>query len=173
MINDMDFIDNVVQDWCRELPELNPHALLPILKLGLLQRKLNNRLAERLADLGLYITDFDIIATLRRSGPPFILRPSDLSEGVVLTSGGMTAALGRLESNGLIERVKAARDGRVKPVQLTKAGISLAEQAIALRVEEARTIIGMLDASDAVALTHCLTKLLERLDAADAEEQPS
>lgn len=169
----MDFIDNVVQDWCRELPELKPHALLPVLKLSLLQRKLNNRLAERLAELHLHITDFDIIATLRRSGPPFILRPSDLSEGVVLTSGGMTAALGRLEANGWIERVKAAKDGRVKPVKLTEAGIALAEQAIALRVDEARAVIGMLEASDAVALTHCLTQLLERLNASEAEQQPS
>ena len=46
----------------------------------------------------------DVLATLRRTGPPYRLRPTEFSATLMLTSSGTTKRLDRLEQAGLIER---------------------------------------------------------------------
>jgi DNA-binding transcriptional ArsR family regulator len=47
---------------------------------------------------------FDVLAALRRSGTPYELNPTELSRAMLLSSGGMTKRLDRLEAAGLVER---------------------------------------------------------------------
>lgn len=165
----MTLIDRVADEWATQMPELNSNALLVVGKLGLLARKLEARLARRLAEIDLNLTDFDIIATLRRSGAPYTLRPSDLSDNIVLTSGGMTAALTRLRANGLIKRENHSGDGRSKPVKLTAKGVALAEKAIAMRLDEAEFVTNIIPATNAMVMNQSLTQWITMVDALERD----
>ncbi|GEA50311.1 transcriptional regulator [Vibrio inusitatus NBRC 102082] len=85
--------------------------------------------------------DFGILMTLRRSGEPYCLSPTDLYRSMLFSSGGLTKVLGRVEKAGLIERVENPDDGRSKLVKLTKQGCKLIEQvAFTLHQQELRKL---------------------------------
>src|SRR3954453_11263186 len=74
------------------------------------------------AEHGLNGGEFDVLAALRRSGPPFRLTPTRLSDALMVTSGGMTKRLTALEARGLVERAADRDDKRSKWVVLTREG---------------------------------------------------
>ena len=78
---------------------------------------------------GLDNGEFDVLATLLRSGAPYRLRPTELYKSLMISSGGLTNRLGRLEKNGLIKRGVSESDARSLLVELTAKGRKLAEQA--------------------------------------------
>ena len=83
-----------------------------------------------LADLGLTYAEFDVLAALARTGPPHRLKPSELSKGLFLTSGGTSNVLQRLTASGYVERAANAGDARSRWVQLTPEGLRLANTAL-------------------------------------------
>ena len=100
----MDQVDRILQQWRDQRPDLDTG---PMGTLGRLKR-LADHLTEGLAAVynahGLTAAGFDVLATLRRSGPPFALTPSELIAWTMVASGTMTNRLDRLEAGGLIER---------------------------------------------------------------------
>ena len=89
-----------------------------------------DHLETHFAKFGLQRGEFDVLATLRRSGAPFTLTPTDLYEATMMTSGGMTARLDRLEKRGLIARRPNPEDRRGTLVTLTDQGRELVESAV-------------------------------------------
>lgn len=61
--------------------------------------------------------------------PPYRLSPIDLYTSLMISSGGLTHRLGRLENMGPIVREKSAEDGRSLLVSLTPEGQNRAEKA--------------------------------------------
>ena len=53
---------------------------------------------------GLTGGDFVVLAALRRSGKPYQLTPTALTRSMMVSSGGTTKRLDRLEARGLIRR---------------------------------------------------------------------
>ena len=70
-----------------------------------------------------------MIATLRRAGAPYRLTPTELYKSLMITSGGLTHRLKRLEKAGLVKRTPSPEDGRSMMVELTSAGKERAEKA--------------------------------------------
>src|SRR6185503_19073647 len=101
----MDRADTAIQQWARERPDL---PALPMAVLGRLseaaERVMRDRMNPLFAEAGLQPGEFDVLATLRRAGKPYMLSPTRLYEAAMISSGGMTARLDRLERAGLIER---------------------------------------------------------------------
>ena len=114
---------------------------------------------DTLKSYDLQYTDFDIIATLRRVGPPYSLTPTKLMASVLLTSGAMTAALKRLEAKALVDRPASSGDGRVRTVRLTQSGQKLAAHAAQTRFREAATWTQNLSESEQAQLEQLLRKL--------------
>ncbi|HEX6221131.1 MAG TPA: MarR family transcriptional regulator [Acidimicrobiia bacterium] len=104
--------------------------------------------------------DLETITELDLVGP---LTPSELAEDLLLTSGGMTVRLNRLQAAGLIERRPNPRDGRGVLVRLTPAGKDLAEDALATLLHAQSVIVGMLKTSDQGRLATLLRTLLTEL----------
>ncbi|MBF0309911.1 MAG: MarR family transcriptional regulator [Magnetococcales bacterium] len=88
------------------------------------------RVGEVLARHRLSPAQFDVLASLRRSPPPWELTPMGLQQAVLLTSGGLTKILKELEERGLVVRSTREGDRRVKPVRLSEQGVQLAQRAI-------------------------------------------
>ncbi len=78
----------------------------------------------------LSVNEFDVLITLDNS-PERKLRMTDLAREVMLSSGGLTRLVGRLEQRGLVRREPDPVDARSFHASLTDAG--------ARRLAEART----------------------------------
>jgi hypothetical protein len=99
-----DGVDGILRQWRRERPDLDAAPMGVIGRLSRLSRELEQRLDPVFARHGLEGGLFDVLATLRRSGEPYRMRPAELGRAVMLTASGRTKRLDRLESAGLIER---------------------------------------------------------------------
>lgn len=108
---------------------------------------------------GWWVTDLDVLATLRRGGRPFRRTPTELRDSVLLTSGAMTACLDRLERNGLVARVAHPSDRRSSAAELTPAGRKLIDKAIVVRFREARDALSALSGADEARLAALLKQL--------------
>jgi DNA-binding MarR family transcriptional regulator len=141
-----DLVDQLIADWTRQRPDLDVSAMAVVGRVLHLGRVLEGRANAALKDAGVAYTDFDVLATLRRSGEPYRLTPTALRRSVLLTSGAMTACLNRLEARGLLTREPSPEDRRVLTATLTAAGRTLADRAAALRFDEAREAVAPLTA---------------------------
>ena len=149
--------------WRKERPDLGD--FFPMAVLGRLAEAAlvisRDRLAPLFARYGLQAGEFDVLATLRRSGAPYALTPTALYEAAMISSGGMTNRLDRLEREGLIERRPHPSDRRGSLVALAAKGLALMDEAIGPHLENERAILAMLSAGEQAELYRLLAKLLE------------
>lgn len=123
-------MDSIVQAWIAEIPGLDGASLELALYAIRLDSILHNALDSAIGEFGLTRSDFDVLTALHASGRERDIRHSELKAHLVLSSGGATNILNRLEQRGLIERVHNMDDGRSKHVRLTPLGEDLTVQAI-------------------------------------------
>lgn len=109
---------------------------------------------------GITRADFDVLATLRRSGPPFQLSPRDLSNALMLTTGGMTGRLDRLEGAGLVARSPDPTDRRSLLVTLTAHGKHVIDEAVVAGLEAQQQLVADLPVRDREQLNDLLRGLL-------------
>jgi DNA-binding MarR family transcriptional regulator len=157
--NKTDLLDNLVNDWKKERPDLDASSMLiigRILKLGkILEKSANSALLKN----NITYTDLDVLATLRRSGKPYSLTPKQLMQSVLITSGAMTALLNRLMKLNLIYRSPDLHDGRIKRAGLTKKGVDLIDEAIETRFYEANESVKMFTTKEKEVLSNLLKKM--------------
>lgn len=142
----MDQVDRILAQWRQERPDLD---VGPMGVIGRLKR-LADHLAQELAHIykahGLTAASFDVLATLRRSGAPYVLTPSALISWTMVTSGTMTNRLDRLEEGGLIERRPNPDDGRGSVVALTGKGFALIDKVVSEHVANQHRLLERLPA---------------------------
>jgi len=160
----MDRAAKAIEQWKRERPDLDVSPMAVIGRLNeaasLISRE---RLAPVFARFGLQQGEFDVLATLRRSGKPFALTPTDLYEATMVTSGAMTARLDRLEKAGLTERAPHPSDRRGVVVALTEKGLALTDEALAAHVANEHDILAGLTREERETLARLLGKLIGSL----------
>ena len=122
-----DDVDRIVAAWRRERPGLDVAPLEVLSRVSRLSRHLDLARREAFAASGLESWEFDVLAALRRAGPPYRLPPRELLRQTLVSSGTMTNRVDRLVSRTLVQRVSSAQDGRAVPVQLTDRGRELVE----------------------------------------------
>lgn len=88
------------------------------------------------------------------------MTPTDLHEGLMLSSGAMTSRLDRLERKGLIEHVPSPNDRRSTLVRLTPAGLALIDKLLPLHVENEQQALASLTPKEQAQLDGLLAKLL-------------
>ena len=107
-------------------PESNNAQLLPLrFSLFYAQLEQHARATEIIAANHLSVAEFDVLATLRRSPPPYVLTPSDIQNSMLISSGGLTKVLLELESRGFVSRTSNESDRRIKPVMLNINTLSI------------------------------------------------
>lgn len=115
-------------------------------------------------NFGLKQGEFDVLATLRRSGEPFSLTPSQLYQSMLLSSGAMTNRLDRLEQKGLIARQHSEEDRRSVLVSLTSTGKALIEDALPRHFDTMQRLVSGVMAEDREQLAALLRHWLHDLD---------
>ena len=159
-----DAVDTILAQWNRERPDLDVSPMGPIGRIKRCAVLLQRQLDETFAEFGLSTWEFDVLATLRRSGAPYCLAPTTLFSTLMVTSGTMTHRMGKLEAQGWITRVPNPGDARSSLVQLTAEGLALIDRAVEAHVANEHRILAGLKASDLALLDARLALLLASLE---------
>jgi DNA-binding MarR family transcriptional regulator len=160
----MDHVDRILAQWNRERPDLDVEPMGLLGRISRLSTHLAREVEKTLAGHGLNSASFDVLATLRRSGPPYRLSPGDLVATTMVSSGTMTNRLDQLEKAGLIERSHNPDDRRGVIIALTAKGFTLVDEAVSAHVENEHRLIQGLDAQERAALGGLLRKFLKEFE---------
>ena len=114
--------------------------------------------ADHVKQMGLTMTQFDILATLGNQ-PPMTCK--ELGEKTLILKGTMTGVLERMEAKGLIVKIPNEEDGRSYKIGLTKLGDKLFQKAFPEHLEYLGKAFAKLTKQD-------LAKAIEALKAVKA-----
>lgn len=159
-----DHVDRVQEQWRRERPDLDSSPQGVIGRLHRLADRLRDELVEVYRAHGLGEGDFDVLASLRRTGDPFELPAGELARHTMVTTGAMTKRIDRLEGAGLVTRRPDAADGRGRRIRLTERGRELIDAAFTDHMHNEQRLIGLVPASDRATLARLLKNWLRALD---------
>lgn len=120
---------------------------------GRMDRRIEHHLQE---EFGISHVEFEILLRLTWSGDGR-MRLADLAEGSVLSRSGVSRAVDRLRSAGLISRSVAAEDRRGAVIALTEAGRRLFDRAMSAHVDLVRReFLAALSPAEQAELTRLL-----------------
>ncbi|RZS33960.1 DNA-binding MarR family transcriptional regulator [Herbihabitans rhizosphaerae] len=153
----------VLRQWADERPDLDASPMAIVGRLSRLSRMVDNALTDYFAEHGLDRASVDVLFTLRRSGSPYRLTPSELTRSSMVTSGAITQRLDRLEARGLIARRRSEADGRGVVVALTDEGHELTEAVLPGHLDNERRLFDALTPSQRDTFARTLRKVLESL----------
>jgi DNA-binding MarR family transcriptional regulator len=154
-----DGVDLIIEQWRRERPDLDPEPIGIIGRISRLARELEQELELVYREHGLEAGWHDVLATLRRHGPPYQLRPSEFSSALMLTSSGTTKRLDRLEQAGLITRAPDPADRRGVVITLTAKGLELIDAVSEAHLANEARLLEALTAADRRRLADLLRRL--------------
>jgi DNA-binding MarR family transcriptional regulator len=162
----MDRALKAAEQWHLERPDLETGAMVLLGRLGeaalLIARE---RLNPLFKEYGLQPGEFDVLATLRRSGRQYALTPTDLYEAAMISSGSMTNRIDRLEKIGFVRRTANPADKRGTLVTLTLKGLEVIDRAVTAHVENQKAIVAALHPDEQAQLSALLAKLINNLNA--------
>lgn len=159
-----DPVDAIITRWAELRPDLDVRAMALVGRLGRAALLIEREVGKVLAEHELAIADFDVLASLRRAGPPHRLKPTQFYKTLMLTSGTITNRLDRLEERGLIERLDDPDDRRGTLVALTAKGKASVDRAVTAHVENETRIVSVLSKTERSELDRLLRKLLTGLE---------
>lgn len=157
---DTDAVDEILAQWQRERPDLDVSPMGTIGRMTRLAKHFQGAMGDTFAKFGLNSGEFDVLATLRRSGQPYQLSPTQLFQAMMVSSGTMTHRIDCLEKAALVERIPDPNDRRGTLVQLTDKGFELIEKTVEAHVTHEHLLLSALERSEIDRLSQLLRKLL-------------
>jgi DNA-binding MarR family transcriptional regulator len=157
----VDHSDEVVAQWRAQRPDLDPSPMATFTRLRRVAWAADAKLMEVFSVHGLEAGWFDVLATLRRAGAPHRLSAGALARGLVMSTGGMTKRLDKLEAAGLVARSPDPDDRRGVLVSLTDEGLRVVDRAVEDHLANEARLLSSLSAREVKALNATLTKLLD------------
>ena len=164
-----DEVDAILADWRRQRPDLDPSPMGVFGRIARVAALSRIGLTEMLAAHDLTPASFDVLANLRRSDPPHRKTPSQLASSSMMSTGGMTFRVDKLEEAGLVIREPSADDRRVVQVRLTEVGIELMDRVIEVHLDREAALLAGFGRGERAELS----ALLSRLEAAFDRAQPA
>jgi DNA-binding MarR family transcriptional regulator len=158
-----DRIEELLKQWKRERPDLDASPMGILGRLMILTRLAERGVNDVLREHNLTIPEFDLLAVLRRCGPPFRQPVGVLCDHTLLSSGAMTNRIDRVEQKGIVRRERNPGDRRGVLVALTPKGRALIDKLIPERLEEAHERVSVLTVKDQRQLDVLLTRFLAAL----------
>ncbi|MDI3423936.1 MarR family winged helix-turn-helix transcriptional regulator [Streptomyces luteolus] len=158
-----DAVDAIIGQWTAERPDL-AEAIWPVEVLARVQRMamvLSKEVKTFSVEHGLEMGEFDVLTTLRRSGPPYALTAGAFLKAAMVTSGAITNRIDKMETKGLVERVRDGSDRRTVKIRLTDKGLALTDQLMDDHLANYARIAKALTPEDCAQVADGLRKLLE------------
>lgn len=155
-----DFVDGILGQWQQHAPDADTSPMHVTSRIWRLAALLDRDMQRRFREHALQMGDFDVLAALYRSGPPYSLHPQQLTQQLLLTSGAMTYRLDTLEKRGLIVRAPNPDDRRSIFVSLTASGQATLLASLDTYMAEMKRVLHPLDTAESLMLAALLRKLL-------------
>lgn len=146
--------------WRREFPDIDCSGKAVVGRLLHLHEIMLKAVNRTLAKHKLKYPAFAVLATLRVEGAPYRMPPKELLETLILTSGGLSNILRRLEIAGYVRRLADENDGRGVVVELTERGRRVVEPAMRDHAETERMLIKALSREEQRAVSRALGLLM-------------
>lgn len=160
----MSHVDVILEQWKRQRPDLDVEPMGLTGRLGRIARHLTHEIEQVFALHGLNMANFDVLATLRRAGPPYRLSPGELLANTMVTSGTMTNRIDQLVKVGLVERLQNPEDGRSVLVALSPKGLKKIDAAVTDHVANLERLTSGLNDSEFKRLDRLLDRFLDVLE---------
>ncbi|MFO7778487.1 MAG: MarR family transcriptional regulator [Nitriliruptoraceae bacterium] len=160
----VDHVDELLLQWAQQRPELDVSGLAIAARVVRLQRFLDRRTQAVVAAHGLSIGETNVLAALRRAGPPHTLTPTQLYQGLLLSSAAMTHRLDRLEELGYLHRSRAEQDRRQVLVALSPSGLAVVDEVMDDYTDHLNQLLSVLQVRERVELEGGLRALLQHLE---------
>lgn len=159
-----DGVDRIIAQWAVERPELDSRPMGVIGRIHRVADLLDAALRPPFAEAGLGNGDFDVLASLRRSGAPYRLSATELTATMLVTSGAVTKRVDRLAAAGLVTREVAEHDGRGRLIGLTELGLEVTDRVVEKHWANEERLLAALDRGERDQLADVLRKLLVSLE---------
>jgi len=138
----------VAQAWRNERPDLDHLGLAITLRIRSLAMLIDHHIEVIADDLELGMKDLMLLFALRRSGPPYCMRPTDVFRLLKVTSGAATYRADKLVERGVANRIPDPRDRRGQLIQLSEEGMRLVDVAITRLAESSSKCLDSLDSKE-------------------------
>ncbi|ROZ52972.1 MarR family transcriptional regulator [Rhodococcus sp. WS1] len=159
-----DGIDRVEQAWVRERPGIDVSSVGIVSRIWRIARYLERARSQRLAELGTDHATLEVLAVLRRSGKPYRMTAGQLTEAALITPGGISNRLDRLERGGMLKRSFHPKDRRRVDVQLTRKGVQLVDEVVSDLMDHESRLLALIGATDHAELRRLLKVLLAQFE---------
>src|SRR3979411_2720010 len=126
------FIEEITRQWEQARPDLDLGDFLLAIYLRRLGRLIESEY-ERMcqARFGMSAWDMRVLLARARGGPPYAMRPTDLFEALLVTSGAVTKQVDRLQRRRLVKRLPDPDHGGGVCGQVTERGPAMGVTAVA------------------------------------------
>lgn len=159
-----DVVDAILEQWRRELPDVDATPMGVFGRIHRVFLRYQVHVTDVFAEYGINAAAFDIMAALRRHGAPYRQTAGALAETSLITSGGISLRVDRLEKAGLVTRERDELDKRVVYVQLTDLGLELIEKVAAAHFANEQNLLVGLTATERRQLGQLLSRLERSID---------
>lgn len=160
-----DVVADIVEQWREQRPDLDPSPMLVVGRIGRLAQLMDAALRPPFAEVGLGQGDFDVLAALRRAGPPYSRTPSELRDALMVTSGAVTKQVNRLIAKRLVTRTVTSDDARGRRITLTPAGVTLVDRLVEVHLANERGLLSALTPTQEARLAAILGVLAVSIEA--------
>ena len=157
---DRDNIDEMLDVWKREIPDLDPVTEGIIERIQILSWNFNQSLEDNLEQSDLDRRAFSLLGKLRKYGAPYRTSAGKLAADLRLSSGAMTNRLDRLEAAGLIRRVPDPNDRRGTIVEATELGLQKWDHVAGASSRTESSLTAVLSETEKDRLHSLLRKLM-------------
>ena len=164
---EIDWLEDFERGWATEYRDLDVSSLPPLVRLARLGVLIEAFQHDVLEPFDLTPSDYGVLAALRRAGPPYTLKPTQLYSRLHRSSGGMTKMLKRLEASGLVERNPDPDDGRGTRVTLTERGRLLQDRVFQSFLAATTSLLSPLAPHQRRAVDQTLADLLDVFEVRD------
>ncbi|MFC7339808.1 MarR family winged helix-turn-helix transcriptional regulator [Saccharopolyspora griseoalba] len=166
-----DAVDYMLAEWERECPDLDASGMAVFGRLHRAYQRYQDQLTRVFGEFDQTINGFGILASLRRAGPPYRRTAGELADAALVTTGGISQRVDKLEQAGLVVRERDAEDRRVVYVQLTEQGVKFVEDVGAAHFDNEKRMLSGLTATERDRLADLLSRLENSLDHAAAQHR--
>lgn len=163
-VDEPDAVDEIIEQWARQRPEADVSPMAVIGRLSRASRLVERGMKAYFATEGIEPWEFDVLATLRRVGPPFTLSPKDLVATAMVGSPALTYRVDRLVGRKLVAREGDPVSRRRLLISLTPEGLALVDRVLDGHVANEHRMLASLNASERDELSMLLRKLLVSLN---------
>lgn len=156
---EVDAVDQIVDDWSACRPDLDVSALQVFGRLHRTFLHYQSAIVPIFEHHGINMASFDVMAALRRRGEPFRMTAGELAASSLVTTGGITQRVDRLEEQGLVVRERDTQDRRVVYIQLTGEGLAVIDTVANEHFANELALLAELSGRDRTALAELLSRL--------------